>query len=200
MAVMECEPATAKALVKVAVELVVPGLRVEAPRTLVPSLKVAVPVGRPAPGARAVKVAVKMTGWPATDGLTEEATVLVVLALLTVWGGGEGDRLAKHGRVHGRGHGRGGGGLVDRLGEWRGGVVAGGEVGVTAVGGGDGVGGCGKVPYRDTGSAAGQSDRAAGGRAVNGELDSAGARACARRNGADGGREGDALAEDRRVG
>src|ERR1051325_4900458 len=84
IAVTEGEPATAKALVKVAVELVVPGLRVEAPRTLVPSLKVAVPVGMPAPGARAVMVAVKMTGWPATDGLTEEATVLVVAALLTV--------------------------------------------------------------------------------------------------------------------
>src|ERR1043166_52715 len=89
MAVMLCAPATEKALGKGAVGLVVPGLRVEAPSTLVPSLKVAVPVGTPAPGARAVMVTVKVTGWPTTAGLSEETTVLVVLARLTVWMSGE---------------------------------------------------------------------------------------------------------------
>ena len=44
-----------------------------------------VPVGVPAPGATAVTVAVNVTDWPNTDGLTEEARDVELLALLTVW-------------------------------------------------------------------------------------------------------------------
>src|SRR5438128_11788015 len=44
-----------------------------------------VPVGVPVPGAVAVTVAVKVTDWPETEGLTEEATAVVVLAALTAW-------------------------------------------------------------------------------------------------------------------
>ena len=43
------------------------------------------PVGVPVPGATAATVPVKVTGWPITDGLTEEATAVVVAALLTTW-------------------------------------------------------------------------------------------------------------------
>ena len=50
----------------------------------VPSLKVTLPVGVPLPGDVALTVAVKVTLCPNTDGLAEEATRVVVLALLTV--------------------------------------------------------------------------------------------------------------------
>ena len=43
-----------------------------------------VPDGVPAPGATAATVAVKLTDCPKTDGFTDEVTVAVVLALLTV--------------------------------------------------------------------------------------------------------------------
>ena len=46
-----------------------------------------VPAGVPAPGATALTVAVNVTNWLATDGLAEEVTVLVELALLTVIAG-----------------------------------------------------------------------------------------------------------------
>ena len=55
------------------------------PNVFVPSLKLTVPVGVPAPGETALTVAVKVTDWPETDGFAEEATVVVVLALFTVW-------------------------------------------------------------------------------------------------------------------
>ena len=42
-------------------------------------------VGVPAPGATALTVAVKITGCPKTDGFGEETSVVVALALLTVW-------------------------------------------------------------------------------------------------------------------
>ena len=48
-----------------------------------------VPVGVPAPGATALTVAVKVTDWPKTDGLAEEATLVVVPAGLTIWMSGE---------------------------------------------------------------------------------------------------------------
>jgi len=41
-------------------------------------------VPAPEPGAVTLIVAVKVTGWLDTDGFTEEATVVVVDALLTV--------------------------------------------------------------------------------------------------------------------
>src|SRR5437867_3571076 len=44
-----------------------------------------VPAGVPPAGATAATVAVNVTAWPNTDGLTEESTVVVESALLTVW-------------------------------------------------------------------------------------------------------------------
>ena len=79
-AVIECDPTVSKEVLKVAW----PELRVAVPNVAAPSLKVTVPVGVPVPGAVAVTVAVKVTDWPKTEGLTEEATAVVVLALLTV--------------------------------------------------------------------------------------------------------------------
>ena len=61
-----------------------PELRVFVPIGVAPSLNVTVPVGVPVPGAVAITVAVKVTDWPKTEGLTEEITTAVVLALLTV--------------------------------------------------------------------------------------------------------------------
>src|ERR1700730_11598511 len=50
-----------------------------------PSWKVTVPVGVPAPGGFAVTVAVNVTTWPATEGLTEELSAVVVASWLMVW-------------------------------------------------------------------------------------------------------------------
>ena len=50
-----------------------------------PSWKVTVPVGVPEPGGLAVTVAVKVTLWPATEGLTEELSAVVVASWLMVW-------------------------------------------------------------------------------------------------------------------
>lgn len=44
-----------------------------------------VPVGVPEPGATALTVAVKVTGWPETEVLSEELIVVDVFALLTAW-------------------------------------------------------------------------------------------------------------------
>jgi hypothetical protein len=49
-----------------------------------PSRKVAVPVGVPAPGAAADTVAVNVTDWPNTDGLTEVVTVVELESVVTV--------------------------------------------------------------------------------------------------------------------
>ena len=49
-----------------------------------PSLNVTVPVGVPAPGATAATVAVKVTAWPVTAGLTDDPRATVVAARLTV--------------------------------------------------------------------------------------------------------------------
>src|SRR5213594_302662 len=54
-------------------------------RSVPSTVKVIVPVRVPAPGATALTVAVNVTDWPVTDGLPDEATAVVVLALLTVW-------------------------------------------------------------------------------------------------------------------
>ena len=61
-----------------------PELSVFVPIGVAPSLKVTVPVGVPVPGAVAITVAVKVTACPKTEGLTDELTAVVVLALLTV--------------------------------------------------------------------------------------------------------------------
>jgi hypothetical protein len=55
------------------------------PRVVVPSLKVTVPVGVPAPGDTGATVAVSVTDWPETPGFAEEVTLEVVAAWLTVW-------------------------------------------------------------------------------------------------------------------
>ena len=52
-------------------------------------LNCTVPVGVAELGATTLTVAVKVTDWPETEGLAEEATVVVVLACVTVWLKGE---------------------------------------------------------------------------------------------------------------
>src|SRR5579862_1615915 len=59
--------------------------RLEDPSVADPFLNVTGPVGRPLPGAFAVTAAVKVTGWPETEGLGEEVRVVVVPSLLTDW-------------------------------------------------------------------------------------------------------------------
>jgi hypothetical protein len=62
------------------VEITVAGLP-----TLLPSMmNWTAPVGAPAPGAITLIVAVKVTFWPDTDGLTAELTAMAVAALVTV--------------------------------------------------------------------------------------------------------------------
>jgi hypothetical protein len=56
---------------------------VPVPRVVLPSLKVTVPVGVPAPGATAATVAVNVTDWPKTDGVPDVAIDVVVDAWLT---------------------------------------------------------------------------------------------------------------------
>ena len=56
---------------------------VPVPSVVEPSLNVTVPVGVPTPGDVAVTVDVKVTGWPDTDGLTDDASAVVVASLLT---------------------------------------------------------------------------------------------------------------------
>jgi hypothetical protein len=58
-------------------------LSVPWPILVVPSAKVTVPVGVPEP--LPVTVAVNVTTWPKTDGLTEAATTVPVLPLPTPW-------------------------------------------------------------------------------------------------------------------
>jgi hypothetical protein len=53
------------------------------PITAAPSRKFTVPVGVPAPGLTTATVAVKVTDCPNTDGLTDDARLVVVLALFT---------------------------------------------------------------------------------------------------------------------
>src|SRR6516165_10367764 len=78
---MACPPAAAKLVVSAAVP---PGPTATVARTVLPSLKVTVPVGVPAPGETAATVAVKVTAWPVTAGLTDDFRATVVAAGLTV--------------------------------------------------------------------------------------------------------------------
>jgi hypothetical protein len=80
-----CVP-TARAEV---VNVATPELRVPVPKVVTPSLKVTVPEGVPEPGAAALTVAVRVTVWPKTDGLTDEPSAVVVLSRLTVCVTGE---------------------------------------------------------------------------------------------------------------
>ena len=70
--------------------VVVPALvlKVPWPMLVPPSAKITIPVGLAAavlPGPLTVTVAVKVNDWPDTDGLIEEITAVVLLAMLTVW-------------------------------------------------------------------------------------------------------------------
>jgi hypothetical protein len=47
--------------------------------------KVTVPVGVPAPGATGATIAVKVTFCPFAEGFCDEVTLVVVLALFTIW-------------------------------------------------------------------------------------------------------------------
>ena len=81
-AVMLCGlPATDSAVV---LKVATPPLRVPVPNVAAPSLNVTVPVGVPAPGATAATVAVNVTDWPNTEGLADEVSEVVVLAMVTV--------------------------------------------------------------------------------------------------------------------
>ena len=59
------------------------------PITVVPSRKLTVPVGVPAPGLTMATVAVNVTLCPTTDGFRDEERLVVVLALLTTWDSAE---------------------------------------------------------------------------------------------------------------
>src|SRR5262245_39976608 len=78
---MAWPPAAAKLVVNVATP---PGPTATVPRITSPSVKVTVPVGVPAPGATAATVAVKVTAGPVAAGLTDDPSVTVVAAGLTV--------------------------------------------------------------------------------------------------------------------
>src|SRR5262245_11079657 len=78
---MAWPPAAAKLVVNAAVPS---ALTAKVPRMTLPSRNVTVPVGAPAPGATAATVAVKVTDWPVTAGLTDEVRATAVDAGLTV--------------------------------------------------------------------------------------------------------------------
>ena len=67
-----------------------PPLSVPVPSVAVPSRKVTVPVGVPAPGAFALTVAVKVTLWPNTEGLVAEVTARGGVVLVDGLGQGAG--------------------------------------------------------------------------------------------------------------
>ena len=58
--------------------------RTPLPKRVPPSVKVTVPLGAAKPGMLAVTVAVRVTAWPHTDGLTEAAITLVVASRWTI--------------------------------------------------------------------------------------------------------------------
>ncbi len=77
-------PATDKLLV--AALVATPLLRLTGLPKFVPSIwNCTVPVSVPLPWPPAATVAVKVTAWPDTEGLDEETTTVLVLALATVW-------------------------------------------------------------------------------------------------------------------
>lgn len=73
---IECDPAERVDVLYVAL----PALSVPVPSVVLPSLNVTVPVA-----ADGVMVAVKVSDEPNVDGFADDATVVVVPALLTVW-------------------------------------------------------------------------------------------------------------------
>ena len=77
---MECVPTDKVLSDKVAWPLA----RLALPSEVLPSMKVMLPLGVPAPGATAVTMAVKVTAWPDTVWLAEEVSVAAVVALLMI--------------------------------------------------------------------------------------------------------------------
>src|SRR5689334_8368652 len=77
---MECGPTARAVVVKVAD----PKLRELVASGVPPSWKTTKPVGVPAPGNTAATVAVKVTDWPKTEGVSEVVTVVAVSAWLAV--------------------------------------------------------------------------------------------------------------------
>ena len=75
-------PTAKEDVLKVATPLL---FKVPVPSVLVPSLKVTVPPAIPAPGPVTATVAVKVTDCPKSEGFTEDANAVVVLALFTTW-------------------------------------------------------------------------------------------------------------------
>ena len=53
----------------------------------VPDLKITVPVG--VPDVEGVTVAVKVTDWPAEDGLSDDINEVLVAAFVTTWDTGD---------------------------------------------------------------------------------------------------------------
>jgi hypothetical protein len=80
-AVIECVPSASVVVVNVAFLL----LSVPVPSSVVPSMNVTVPVGVPAPGDSATKVAVKVTVAPEVDGFNDDVTMVFELDLSTTW-------------------------------------------------------------------------------------------------------------------
>jgi hypothetical protein len=71
----------------------VPPLRLTVAKTVLPSLKVTVPVGVTSLGETGATVAVKVTAWPETGVLVLAVSVVVVLALLMVTDAAEAELL-----------------------------------------------------------------------------------------------------------
>jgi hypothetical protein len=76
---MEELPTTAGAVEMEAI----PFTRGSVPMVDVPFVKVTVPVGVPVAGAAAVTVAVNVTGWPTTDGFTDDSRATDAVSGLT---------------------------------------------------------------------------------------------------------------------
>src|SRR5438874_811635 len=84
--VMVCMPAARVVVLKEAVVTPARVLTFIGLAALLPSIwNWTDPVGVPPPGVVTEMIAVKDTLCPDTDGLMEEATIALVLALLTVW-------------------------------------------------------------------------------------------------------------------
>jgi hypothetical protein len=80
---MVCLPTTSVEMVNVASATPPTTWIVPVPTTVEPSLKVTVPVGKPAPGATTLSLAVKVTACPELTDLAEALTTVLVPALDT---------------------------------------------------------------------------------------------------------------------
>ena len=74
---MKCGPTGRLEVAKLAIP---EAFRGPVPKTVDPSLKVTVPEGVPVPGAATATIAVKLTDWLKTDGLTEDVRAVVVFS------------------------------------------------------------------------------------------------------------------------